>query len=232
MTLPAQLSPRVAALLEKTRRNRARLAFAVDATSSREFTWDMAAQRQNEMFEEAAKIGGLEVQLVWYRGIDECSHTPWTTDTCELAAQMSRIRCAAGSTKITCVLKHIRAEHQREKIDAAIFIGDAIEELRGALYDAAAGLGVPVFLFQEGNGLAGYVDQYGGLALDDPPQTVEHVFREIARLTGGAYGRFNAGAARQLGELLRAVAAFAVGGVGALADQNTAAARKLLGQMK
>ena len=34
--------------------------------------------------------------------------------------------------------------------------------------------------------------------------------RELARLTGGAYGKFNAGAAKQLAELLHAVAAFAV----------------------
>jgi hypothetical protein len=229
---PSKLSPRVAALLEKTHRSRGRLVFAIDATASREPTWDMAAQLQAQMFEEAAKVGGLEVQLVWYRGPDECSHTAWTTDTSELAGEMSRIRCAAGSTKIARVLGHIRAEHQREKIAAAVFIGDAVEEMRGALYDAAAGLGVPIFCFQEGDGLAGYVDHRGELVFDDPPQKVEHIFREIARLTGGAYGKFNAGAARQLGELLRAVAAFAVGGIAALANQHTDSARKLLGQMK
>ena len=58
------------------------------------------------------------------------------------------------------------------------------------------------------------------------------MFREIARLTGGAYGKFDAGSARQLGELLRAIAAFAVGGIAALANQNTDGARKLLGQLK
>ena len=58
------------------------------------------------------------------------------------------------------------------------------------------------------------------------------MFREIARLSGGAYGKFDAGAAKQLGELLRAVAAFATGGIAALANQNTDSARKLLGQMK
>ena len=58
------------------------------------------------------------------------------------------------------------------------------------------------------------------------------IFRELARLTDGAYGKFDAGAAKQLGELLRAVAAFAVGGVTALANQHTDSARKLLGQMK
>jgi hypothetical protein len=138
----------------------------------------------------------------------------------------------AGATKIARILRHIRCEHEREPVSAAIFIGDACEEMRGALYDAATGLGVPVFVFQEGDNLAAYVDHHGELVLDDAPQKVETVFREIARLTGGAYGKFNAGAAKQLGELLRAVAAFAVGGIAALANQQTDSARKLLGQMR
>jgi hypothetical protein len=229
---PTQPSPRVAALLEKTRRNRVRVIFALDATASREPTWDMAAQQQAAMFEEAAQIGGLDVQLVYYRGPDEVRHSSWFSDAHELVGRMSAIRCMAGATKIARILRHIRTENEREKVAAAVFIGDACEEMRGALYDAAAGLGVPIFMFQEGDGLAGYVDQYGGIVLDDPPQKVEHVFREIARLTNGAYARFNVGVAKQLGELLRAVAVFAVGGIAALTHQDTDSARKLLGQMK
>jgi hypothetical protein len=68
MTLPAQASPRVRALLEKIRRNRGRLIFALDATASRENMWDLACSLQSKMFEETARVGGLEVQLVWYRG--------------------------------------------------------------------------------------------------------------------------------------------------------------------
>jgi hypothetical protein len=226
------LTPRVAALLEKTRRNRGRLVFALDATASREAMWDLACQLQSAMFEETAKIGGLEIQLVWYRGHDECSHSAWTADAQELATQMRRIRCEAGATKIARVLKHIRAEHAREKINAAIFVGDACEEIPGELYDAAAGLGVPLFMFQEGDGLALYIDQRGEIVFEHSPQKVETVFREIARLTNGAYARFDAGAAARLGELLGAVAAFAVGGVNALADLHTDSARKLLGQLK
>jgi hypothetical protein len=58
------------------------------------------------------------------------------------------------------------------------------------------------------------------------------VFRELARLTNGGYGRFDGGAAAKLRELLLAVAAFAVGGIAALANQHTDSARKLLGQLK
>jgi hypothetical protein len=226
-------SPRVAALLEKTRRNRGRLIFAIDATASRENTWDMAAQLQSQMFEEAAKIGGLDVQLVYYRGHDEVRHSSWFADAHELVSRMTAIRCMAGTTKIARVLQHIRTENAREKISAAIFVGDAVEESPDELYISADnGLGVPLFMFQEGDGLALYVDKRGEFTVPHPPEKVEDVFRDLARLTGGAYGRFDAGAAKQLGEFLRAVAAFAVGGIAALANQHTDSARKLLGQMK
>jgi hypothetical protein len=231
MSIPAQLSPRVAALLEKIRRNRGRLIFALDATASRENTWDMAAQLQASMFEEAAKVGGLDVQLVYYRGVGEVRCSSWFSDAHELVSRMSMIRCMAGATKIARVLQHIRTENAREKVSAAIFVGDACEEVPQELYDAAAGL-PPVFMFQEGDGLALYVDQRGEYVVAHPPQKVETVFREIARLTNGAWARFDAGAAAKLGELLQAVAAFAVGGASALADLRTDSARKLLGQMK
>jgi hypothetical protein len=232
MTLSTQLSPRVAALLAKTRSNRGRLIFAIDATASRDETWDLAAQLQAAMFEEAAKIGGLDVQLVYYRGADEVRHSSWFSDAHELVSRMNMIKCAAGATKIARVLRHIRGENERERVNAAIFVGDAVEEIPGELYDAAAGLSVPVFMFQEGDGLAFYVDQRGEFACPHPPLRVETVFRELAGLTNGAWARFDAGAAARLAELLQAVAAFATGGFKALADLRTDSARKLLSQMK
>jgi hypothetical protein len=231
MSVPTQLSPRVAALLEESRSPRGRLIFGVDCTASRESTWDMAAKLQAQMFEQAAMVGGLEVQLVYYRGHNEVRYSSWFSDPHELITRMQGIRCQAGATQIGRVLQHIRAENARKKVDAAIFVGDAVEEIPQELYDAAAGL-PPVFMFQEGDGLALYVDQRGEMIADHPPQKVETIFRGLARLTNGAYARFDAGAAGRLGELLRAVAAFAVGGVGALADLRTDSARKLLNQMK
>ncbi|HEV7994737.1 MAG TPA: VWA domain-containing protein, partial [Stellaceae bacterium] len=47
---------------------RGRLIFALDATASREPTWDRACRIQGEMFEATAALGGLEIQLVFYRG--------------------------------------------------------------------------------------------------------------------------------------------------------------------
>jgi hypothetical protein len=221
--MPVQPSARVAALLEKNRALRGRLIFALDATASRERMWDMAVKLQASMFEAAVRIGGLDVQLVYYRGISDFRTTGWLGESYELVDQMSAIRCEAGGTKIARVLAHIQAENTRKKINAAVFIGDAVEEPPQELYAAAKNINVPVFLFQEGD---------GDVAYSSEPQKVEQVFRELARLTGGAYGKFDAGAVKQLGDLLRAVAAFAVGGMLALAKQNTDSARALIGQMK
>jgi hypothetical protein len=222
-------SPRIAALLDKVRAARGRLIFALDATASREATWDLATQLQARMFEEAARIGSLDVQLVYYRGIDEVRHTSWFADAHELVGRMSAIKCLTGITKIARILHHIRSEREREKISAALFIGDAVEEPPSELYDAAANLGVPLFMFQEGDGEVIYFNQRGDLVKER--QKIEEVFRELARLTNGAYARFDAGAAAKLGELLQAVGAFAVGGVNALADLHTDSAKKLLTQI-
>ena len=62
-------------------------------------------------------------------------------------------------------------------------------------------LGVPVFVFHEG---------------DDA--LAHRAFQQIAKLSGGACCRFDAGSAQQLRDLLSAVAVFAAGGRAALED--------------
>jgi len=59
-------------------------------------------------------------------------------------------------------------------------------------------------------------------------------FREISRLTGGAFCRFAPGAAHELAELLRAAAAYAAGGVKALAALKArgAGVARLIEQLK
>ena len=213
--LPTQHSKRVASFLEKVQVARGRLIFALDATASRQPTWDTACQLQAEMFTETGRIGGLEVQLVYYRGLDECRASHWTGDTRELAKAMSRIMCRSGNTQIAKVLAHIRKEHAQQAVSAVVFVGDMCEDTPYTLYDAATGLGVPVFIFQEGDDIH-----------------AAEVFKQIAKLTNGAYSRFSPDAARELAELLRAVAVFATGGLAALADLRTDSARKLLGQLK
>src|SRR5262245_30008884 len=105
MTTLPQVSSRVAALLKEMQVNRGRLIFALDATASREPTWDLAAQLQAGMFEEAAKLGSLDVQLVYYRGTHEVRETAWLSDAHALIEQMSAIRCMAGNTKIREILR-------------------------------------------------------------------------------------------------------------------------------
>jgi hypothetical protein len=192
---------------------RGRLIFALDATASREPTWDMACQLHGEMFDEVAKIGGLDVQLVFYRG-RECKASDWVSDARALTDVMTKVECLTGYTQIGKVLAHARKENSRQRVSALVFVGDAMEEEPAHLYAAARELGVPVFAFQEG---------------DEPAVTT--VFREIARLTNGAHCSFTPGAARELAELLRAVAAYATGGRGALLANKSAAAAKLLLQL-
>jgi hypothetical protein len=213
--LPAGHSQRVADFLQKVSVARGRIAFVIDATMSREQTWNAAAELQAEMFSEAAKLGGLEMQVTYFRGLAEVKSSPWTSDARELQQMMTRIRCEGGYTKYARAFAHVRKEHEQQAINAVIVVGDMLEEPLGTLYDAVAGLGVPFFLFQEG---------------DDP--VARQAFQELAHLTKGAFCAFNPGAIAQLRELLRAVAAFAVGGLTALADQRTDSARKLLGQLK
>jgi hypothetical protein len=214
-------SQRVSDFLAK-KTARGRIAFIIDATGSREQTWDTAAQLQAEMFSEAAKLGGLEMQVTYFRGLDEVRSSNWTDDARELQHFMGRIRCDYGHTKYARALAHVREEHRRQAINAVILIGDMLEEAPQTLYDSIAGLGVPCFCFQEGSD----VQSREGF------KELWEAFREVARLTKGAYCVFDAGSIAQLRELLRAVAAFAAGGMTALADLRTDGAAKLLGQMK
>jgi hypothetical protein len=201
---------------------RGNLIFALDATASRDSTWDKACQLQAQMFREVAVIGSLSMQLVYFRGPSklggECKASRWVDNPAELTSIMSKIRCDAGYTQIERVLRHACHETTQRKVDAMVFVGDCCEEGRDQLIGPAkelARLGVPVFMFQEGD------DHIGQLR-----------FREIAEITHGAYHRFDQGSARQLAELLQAVVAFAVGGVMALEKQGSASARLLLSQVK
>src|ERR1700716_1078188 len=197
-----------------------RLVFALDATMSRQPTWDMAWALQADMFRGGGTLGSLDIRLVYYRGLNECRATGWISDSAQLAKLMARIDCRGGNTQIGKVLSEARREAVASAVRAVVFVGDAMEEKVDELCVKAGELGllkVPVFMFQEGH---------------DP--IAEQAFREIARLTGGAWCRFDPGAAAQLRELLRAAAAYAAGGRAALLrlSKTGSGAAKLLGQMK
>ena len=189
-----------------------RLVFALDATGSRQPSWDRACTLQAEMFKEAQ---GLDVQLVYYRGLGECRSSRWFSDPGELGRVMTKIMCEAGETQIGKILTHVVKETQLLPVSALVFVGDACEENGDSLVARVGGLGVPAFMFQEGDN-----------------ETVATVFKAIALASHGAYGRFDAGSAKQLAELLKAVAAYATGGLAALEGRKDAGSIKLLGQLK
>src|SRR5215468_8527334 len=91
---------------------RGRLIFALDATMSRQPTWDTACRLQADMFREAAAIGGLDVQLVYYRGLSECRASRWVSQAERLSALMERIECRGGHTQLGKILAHAKREAQ------------------------------------------------------------------------------------------------------------------------
>jgi hypothetical protein len=224
---PRPASAAVAAFVEaagkapaRPAENRGRLIFALDATMSRQPTWDLAQTLQARMFQAAAGLGGLDAQLVYFRGFNECRASNFVSGGQGLAELMAKISVRGGATQIGKVLAHARDEARRAKVGALVFVGDAMEENIDRLAVTAGELaiaGVKAFMFQEG---------------DDP--AAARAFREIARLTGGAYGAFDAGAAGRLEGLLRAAAAYAAGGRAGLEAQavGSEAARLLLRQMR
>jgi hypothetical protein len=183
---------------------RGRLVFAMDATASREATWDQACHIQGEMFRETAALGGLDIQLVYYRGFAEFFASPWVNSSETLLKTMTAVSCLGGYTQISKVLQHTLQETQRKKVHALVFVGDCMEEDVDTLCALAGQLafqGVPVFIFHEGNDF-----------------TAARAFQQIAQITNGACCPFDSGSAQQLKDLLSAVAVYAAGGYKALQD--------------
>ncbi len=191
-----------------------RLIFALDATASREATWDRACHLQGEMFEATAALGQLDIQLVYYRGFRECRAGRWVRRAADLHKLMRGVACVGGHTQIIRILKHALKEHAQKPVNAVVFVGDALEEDIDELCHQAGRLGlagVPVFMFHE-----------GGNAI------VGKAFRQVARLSGGAYAPFDLNSAETLKRLLSAVAVYAVGGLKALAATPQKDAETLL----
>ena len=179
-----------------------RLLFALDATASRQPTWDRAAHLQTVMFEIATGLGGLKIQLAFFRGYREFKVSSWTDNCDALLRLMTSVTCLAGETQLGKVLKHARNEQKRHKIDALVFVGDSFEEDIDAVGNIAGELGLlglPCFMFQEGS------DRLTAFA-----------FQQIADLTGGAYHSFDVSSPDILLHLLKAVAVYASGGYKAL----------------
>ena len=195
-----------------------RLVFALDATASRQPTWDRASQLQSRMFLATEGLGGLDLQLCYYRGFDDFYTSPWVSSGRQLLDIMGQVQCIGGYTQIGRTLDHLLAAHRQQSVQAAVIIGDAVEESVDTLCGKAGKLGMlgmPLFMFQEGH---------------DP--AVRQCFQQMALVSNGAYAAFDESSAEHLAQLLAAVATFASGGYEALERLQSAGARHLLQQLK
>ena len=183
-----------------------RLIFAIDATMSRQPTWDRAAEIQTG-----------DVRRRRRRWADSAFNSfifAASANSKQVNGQHRRRLCARAMQRVTCcsgvrrnctacwLMRSPRRGVQRSAHSSMSAI--AFEENADAVAKEAAQLallGVPAFMFHEGH-----------------DASAEAVFREIARLTHGVYARFDAGSARQLRELLTAAAVYATGGSLALKD--------------
>ena len=164
---------------------RGRLIFALDATMSRQPTWDLACQLQAAMFDAAAARrrprGAARLLPRPRRGAAPRAGSPTPP---ALKRLMTGIACHGGLTQIGRVLDHAVRAAAKAPVAALVFVGDAMEENVDALCHKAGELGLRntrAFMFHEGG---------------DP--AAAGAFREIARLTGGAYLPFDARAAGEL----------------------------------
>lgn len=198
-----------------------RLVFALDATASREPTWDQACHLQSELFTATRELGGLAIQLCYYRGYGEFKATGFVSKTEQLLQLMNGVSCLGGRTQIHRVLSHAVAETRQNPIKAVIFIGDCCEEPVDELCHKAGELGMlrtPVFMFHEGQ---------------DPH--ARSVFQQIGKLSGGACVPFDRSSPQVLKELLAAVAIYASGGTRALEDysaRSSAEVKRLTQQIR
>lgn len=200
------------------RRQQPRLLFAIDATASRQPTWDQASHLQGEMFRSASSTASLRVQLCYFRGFNDFFASRWLDDSQQLTRTMGRVQCEGGHTQIARLLRHAQQEHRAEPIKAVVFIGDAMEENPDTLSQLAGECGLlklPLFLFQEGQ-----------------DAQVERTFKHMAKLSGGVYARFDQRSADTLAALLGAVARYARGGIAALEKQGGQGDKLLLQQLK
>lgn len=228
-SLPTKAEGDVSAFLDKVLNlpaqhksgERGRLIFAMDATMSRQASWDRALAIQADMFAETSRIGGLDVQLVYFRGHNECRASKWVSEPKALAKLMTTVDCRGGNTQIGRALAHIKNEINKHKVNAVIYVGDAMEENVDTLCQSAGEIGLrgtPIFAFQEGDN-----------------RVAETAFKEMAKLSRGAYLQLNEQSAHMLRDLLSAVAVYAAGGRMALlahAKSKGGNSHLLLQQMK
>lgn len=193
------------------------IGFLIDATGSREQTWAQAQAIQQDMFRTMkTSTGGtaMRLRLIHFGG-QELKDCGWSGNSSQLTSAMAEVKCQSGATMIVKGLKTFLDDTKPPRPDSIILIGDAFEENTVEAYDAAQSLakkGIKIFAFFEGKD-----DDYAA-----------GVFKELARITGGAYAQF--GADMPLKDLCNAVAVYSLGGSPALqrlAHNGNRAAKQL-----
>jgi len=200
---------------------RGRLIFALDATMSRERSWDHAMHIQADMFDGVAELGGLDIQLAWFRSFREFRSSKFVSEPRALLKEMTGVHCEAGLTQMGRLFRHALKETSKSRVNALVYVGDSFEEAIDPVADLAGQLGlkgVPLFLFHEGS-----------------DARAKQAFEQFAKLSGGAAVAFNPDARDQLRALLKAVAAYASGGheeLSRLADRDGGPVALLTKQMR
>ena len=200
------------------RQKQSRLLFGIDATASRQPTWDAACRTQGELFTAAHQISNIAIQLCFYRGFSEFTVSDWLTSETDLKHQIEKVACQGGQTQILRLLKHAIFEHNKLAVSVLLFIGDACEENQDQLYNLAGQCGLlqlPIFIFQEGT-----------------DRKATDSFRALANLSGGVHTTFDASSASTLAALLGALSRYVVGGIQALEMSAQSGDKIFLEQLK
>jgi len=188
-----------------------KIGFLIDATGSREQTWELAQTIQAKMFQAVSGLKAVSLRLVYF-GNNRLTALGWDNNPNSVAKHMAAVRCRTGLTQIIEGLQSFIDERPDGKAAAIILIGDCFEESSSQAERAAILLkekGIKVFSFVEGY---------------DP--TAQSVFRRISEITGGKFARF--GSNMPLSDLCEGVVLLASGGEKALGRLKNKNVQKLL----
>lgn len=180
------------------RKDPPKLLFSMDATASREATWDIAQDLTQSMFDQIP--GGLKIALAYHGGGRLKEVSEFRSDVQYFKKKVSEVSCDPGTTALCEILDHAANERG---LSALIYIGDAYEE--GDYKALARELKlrkIPCFFFLEGQ---------------DP--TAKRAFSEIAEITSGAVFPFDMASLEKAKARLDAIAAFAAGGMQLLKEK-------------
>ena len=140
------------------------------------------------MFEEAAKVGGLDVQLAYYRGFNECRASRWVSDARALARPDDDDRLPRRAAPRSGGFWRMRARRPARRRSMCWSSSAMRWRRRSTTLAAAAGelglLGLRVFIFQEGRDAGGRAR----LPRDRAPvrRRLCALRRQRRRATGGA----------------------------------------------